>query len=165
MATLYDLTDQYRQLFYELSGAETDEEANSILAQIEAVSASMEDKFDAYARATRNLRADAEAYKAEKFRLAEKQAAAERAVERLLNLVAAAMEATGATEVKTSIGRWYFQRNPPKAVVTELADLPERWKIQQPDKIDLAGIIRYVKDTGEVVPGVSIVQDTGLRFR
>ena len=165
MASLYELKDEYRELFAELAEAETDEQAAEIWGRIETVAGSIEEKADAYAKVMRNMMADAEAYKAEKLRLAQKQKSAEAAVVWLKDRIADTMQEVGASEIKTSIGRWYFQKNPQKVVVTDKDAIPEQWMIPQEPKVDLFGMLQYMKETGEVIPGAEMVQETGIRFR
>ena len=165
MATLYEVTEQYQELFGLLQQAESDEEADAIMAQIDAVSVGIAEKADAYARVMLNLEADAKAYKAEKLRLAEKQRAAEAAIERMKNRMLDTLTALNVKDIKTSVGKWAAQKNPPKVVVTDVDAIPAQWMIPQPAKVDLTGMLNYIKQTGEVIPGAEVVQETGIRFR
>ena len=45
------------------------------------------------------------------------------------------------------------------------SEVPEEFHIPQPDKIDRVGILKHFKNTGELLPGVEITQNAGIRFR
>ena len=165
MASLYELKVEYRELFDALAEAENDEQSAEIWNEIEAVAGSIEDKADAYARMMRSLKADAEGYKAEKMRLARMQIRTEEIVARLQYRMLETMQEIGAKEIRTSIGKWALQKNPQKLVITDAEKIPDQWMIPQPAKFDLAGMLLYMKQTGEVIPGAEMVQETGIRFR
>lgn len=165
MASLYEVTEQYQELFSALQMAETEEEADAIMEQIDSVSAGIAEKADAYARVMLNLEADAKAYKTEKLRLADKQKAAESAIERMKRRMLDTLNVLDVKDIKTTVGKWAVQKNPPKVIVTDVDAVPEQWMIPQPAKLDLIGMLNYIKQTGEVIPGVEVVQETGIRFR
>lgn len=163
--TLYELTDAYAALLNEYDAAEDDARRAEVLAMIDQVQDDIGDKAEAYARIMKNLQADAEAFKAEAKRLAMKQKAAEGAVEGLKQRLMDAMRMVQATEIRTSIGKWKVQLNPPSCKVIEPDRVPEAYRIPQPDAIDRQGILRWYKETGELLPGVEITQAESLRFR
>ena len=165
MATLYQLTDEYTALLDEYDAAEDDARRAEILALIDQVQDDIGDKAEAYARIMKNLQAEAEAYKAEAQRLGRKQKAAEGAVEGLKRRLMDAMRAVQATEIRTSIGKWRVQLNPPSCKVIEPDRVPGEYHIPQPDAIDRQGILRRYKETGEIPEGVDITREEGLRFR
>lgn len=165
MASLYEVTEQYQELFSALQMAETEEEADAIMEQIDSVSAGIAEKADAYARVMLNLEADAKAYKTEKLRLADKQKAAESAIERMKRRMLDTLNVLDVKDIKTTVGKWAVQKNPPKVIVTDVDAVPEQWMIPQPAKLDLIGMLNYIKQTGEVIPGAEVVQETGIRFR
>lgn len=165
MANLYELTTEYAELVDQYEMADNDEQRAEILAAIGAVQGDIGDKAEAYARIIRNMQADADAYKAESQRLANKQRAAERAVEGLKARLLNAMTAVGASEIRTDIGKWRIQMNPWSVRVLDDAAVPAEYHIPQPDKIDKAGILKRFKETGELLNGVEVTQVAGLRFR
>lgn len=165
MASLYELTGDYMALMDALDNAETEEEADELLAQIESLQDTISDKAEAYARIIRNKTAEAEALKAEADRLTARRKAAERVVDELKARLKDSMTAVGATKLTTSIGAWSIQTNPPSVAITDEAQIPAEWRIPQPDKIDRSGILKWFKDSGEIIPGTEIERGTSIRFR
>lgn len=163
--TLYELTDEYAALLEEYDAAEDDARRAEVLTMIDQVQEDIGDKAEAYARIMKNLQAEAEAYKAEAQRLARKQKAAESAVAGLKQRLMDAMLTVDASEIRTSIGKWKIQLNPPSCKVVEPDRVPEEYRIPQPDAIDRQGILRWFKETGEIPAGVDITREESLRFR
>ena len=164
MANLYELTNDYYDLMREYEFSEDDQRAE-VLQRIYGLQDTISDKAEAYARIIRNLKADAEAYKAEAQRLTAKQRAAESAIDGLKSRLLDAMNAIGADEIKTTIGKWRVQMNPASCQVIDDSAVPAEYHIPQPDKIDRNSILKHFKTTGELLPGVEITQTAGIRFR
>lgn len=163
--TLYELSGEYAQLMEQLETAESKEDVDAIYEAMGELEGDIADKAEAYARIMRNLEASAEAFKAEKLRLAKRQQAMEDAVARLKARMLEGMKLIGTTYIHTSIGKWRIQKNPPSCTVIDADAIPVRWHIPQPDKIDASGILSEWKATGEIPDGCDIQQREGLRFR
>lgn len=118
-----------------------------------------------YAKLSKNLEAEAEMYKAEADRLAKMAKSRSNAVERIKQAIYDAMMVTGRDKVKTDIGTYSLQKNPPSVEITSLDKIPESYLIPQEPKVDKRGIIQAYKMTGEIIPGTEIKQEMGLRFR
>lgn len=148
-----------------LEDAVDDEQVEAILQEMDGIAADLGDKAEAYARILRNKQAEAEAFKAEKERLAKCQKAAEAVADRLKRRMMECMEHIGASEIQTGIGLWAVRKNPPSCKVLDESAVPAEYRIAQPDKIDKATILRHFKETGEIVPGTDIERTTGIRFK
>ena len=70
MAALYEIEARYADLLAALDCAETEEEAEAIWSQLDAMEGDVKDRAEAYARIVRSKQAEAESYKAEAQRLA-----------------------------------------------------------------------------------------------
>ena len=165
MASLYELEGQWLQLVNAYDCAETDEEAEQIVQEMLDKQEEIGAKADVYAKIVRNKLAEADAYKAEKNRLAERQKAAENVAERLKQGLLEIMKVTGQTEIKTSIGKWKVADNPWKCEVLDIGKVPEEFHIHVEDKIDKAEILRQFKETGEIIPGCEFKREQGIRFK
>lgn len=165
MATLYKLTDEYADLLSRLEAAEDEAEAEQIWQEMDALEGDIVEKAEAYARILRNKQAEAEAFKAEKDRLAGCQKAAENVVERLKARLLDSMNRLDLTDIQTGIGKWHIQMNPPSCQIMDEGAVPAEFRVPQPDKIDKAGILRHYKVTGELLPGVEISRSAGIRFK
>lgn len=165
MAALYEIEARYADLLTALDCAETEEEAEALWSQLDAMEADVKDRAEAYARIVRSKQAEAESYKAEAQRLARRQKAAENTAERLKARLLDCMQRLDLKDVQTSIGKWRIQMNPASCQVLDEAQVPEEFHVKQPDKIDKTAILKHWKYTGELLPGVEITQTAGLRFR
>lgn len=165
MASLYDLTGDYMAIMDAIDGVEDESQLDDLLEQLTAIQDAIGDKAEAYARIIRNKSAEAVALKAEADRLTARRKAAERVVDELKARLKDSMTAVGATKLTTSIGAWSIQTNPPSVAITDEAQIPAEWRIPQPDKIDKGGILKWFKDSGEIIPGTEIERGTSIRFR
>ena len=165
MATLYELTDAYASLMARLSDCESESERSELVEAFNEVDSAIGAKGEAYARILQNLKADSEAFAAEIKRLKARKDAADNAAERMLQHLHYAMEIAGATELKTSIGRFSIAKNPWSVVVLDEADIPPQYLIPQPPKVDRAAILKHFKENGEIIEGCDMVQKEGVRFR
>lgn len=165
MPNIYELSTEYAALMAEYEMAEDEERRAEVWAMIDALQDDIADKAEAYARIMRNMQAEADAYKAEAQRLQKRQKAAENAVEQLKGRLLNAMQAVGANEISTTIGKWRVQMNPWSVNVLDDAAVPAEYHIPQPDKIDKAAILKHFKASGELLTGVEMTQTAGLRFR
>lgn len=115
MATLYELTDEYRQLLDLASDPEVDPE---VLADtMEAIGGEIEIKADGYARVMRQLEADADAIKAEEARLSARRKSLENNIRRMKDALQAAMIATDKKKFKTELFSFGIQKNPVRLVI------------------------------------------------
>lgn len=161
---LYELTGEYIALMRMLEDASADDESE-IVAAIEAATGDIEDKADAYARIVKNLQGDIDALEQEEKRLKARRTVLENRVDRLKMAIQNTMELTGLRKLKTSIGSWSVQKNPPSATVIDLEKVPARFLIEQPPKVDRRAILEEFKQTGELFDGVTITQGESVRFR
>ena len=162
---LYDLTDNYVTLLSQLEDAETEAEQQQILQAICDVETDIAIKAENYARIKKNAEAEAESLAKEIKRLQAMKAAKENLVQRVTDYLLFAMNIAGASEIKTSIGKWKIQKNPPKVNILDEAKVPARFLIEQAPKIDRTAILQEYRQTGEIFDGVEIVRTEGVRFR
>lgn len=161
--SLYELTAEFSDLAYLLEQEDADEA--EITAKLEEVEKDIDTKADGYARIVRNWAAEAEGLASEIDRLTKRRKAVESAAERLKRYLQNAMLMTGKTAIATSIGKWSIRNNPPSAVITDFAKIPERYLIPQEPKVNNRQIIADFKENGEIIPGVEVVRKQSLSFR
>lgn len=162
---LYELSDAYVSLLAQYDEAETEEERAAIIEAIQNVESDIMEKGANYARIIKNATAEANAYAEEIRRLTAKKRAAENVVSRLKENLLFAMGIAGANEIKTTIGKWSIQKNPPKVVVVDEAMIPACYLIEQQPEIDKRAILAAFKESGEIINGVDIVREDSVRFR
>lgn len=161
MATLYEINGALAGLIGQLDYAETQEEYDAIVAEIDGLAVPYTDKLDAYARRMQNKLGEAEMYGAEAQRLTDLQTKCKAEAERMKNRVFDSMKLLGITEVPTSIGTWKWKTNPLTCDVTDIKAVPEMFRkpIQLPEimyTVDKAKAKAHFKATGEIIPGLNI---------
>ena len=164
MANLYELTGNAERLSAALAGDLTDEEWVSVRREFEDNAEAITDKLDAYSKVIRNLTSESDAYKAEEARMSALRRTVDRNIARMNDAVETAMRACGEVKVKTTIGTWAFQKNPPSVNITDAAKVPAEYMKQPAPVIDRAAILAKLK-AGEAVEGAELKQGESLRFR
>lgn len=165
MAKLYELTEAYADLAARLEDCESDFERENILVALDQIGADVADKGEAYARMMKNAQADADALEKEIKRLQSRKKAAENLVERLKNNMLFALGIAGATELRTSIGKWRVQLNNPSVQIIDETKVPEEFFVEQPKKLMNSLILAHWNETGEIPDGCDVVRTEGVRFR
>lgn len=113
--TIYELTDEYRQL---LAWAEEEELDEQTLADtLEGLEGEIEVKADGYAKIITQLNADASGVKAEIDRLTLHLRSLEGNAKRMKNVLQYAMTAINKKKFKTQLFSFGIQKNPPKLVI------------------------------------------------
>lgn len=157
--TLYEMTEQARQLYELLLADEIDEQ--TLTDTLEAIGAG--EKLENYCKVIRQLEADAAAYKAEKDRLAAKQRQAENAIERMKTAVANYMQAIGKTKTDAGVFKVSITQTKSTNIIDESL-IPNDYIIPQPPKIDKSSI-RKALLAGAEIPGVTLQINSGVRIR
>ena len=171
MATLYNLAGAYADLFVMLNDCETEEQAEEIIEQINAVSSDISDKAENYAYIRMNLKAEADElaakaaiFKAEADRLNGMAKSKENHIKRLNDHLLFAMGVAGLKQLPTSIGKFYTQKTTRIDVLDAWA-VPEIYTTPQEPKVDKAAIKTAFGMTGEIPAGCDVVISDGIRFR
>lgn len=152
--TLYELTSEFLHLL------EADELDTS---EVESRVTDIKTKLDGYAKVRAELKADAEKFRAEENRLAERRKQIENNIQRLESAMTDTLEVLEIPKVNTGTFSVWLQDNPPSLVESEGAEPPEQYLIPQPDKIDRAGIKDAIK-SGQKIEGFEVVS-TGKSLR
>ena len=155
---LYELSQNY------LAVQEMDLEPETLKDTLDSIEEAIEVKAENIAKLIRNLEADKKAFEEEEKRFKEKKQAADNRIKSLKLYLEDNMRLTGKTKFKAGFFSFAIQNNPPSVEVFDEALLPERFLIEQPPKIDRAGIKELLK-AGEEVPGAELKQTEGLRIR
>lgn len=161
MATLYELTGQYKQL---LDMAETEELDKQLIADtLEALEGEIETKADGYAKIIRELEGKAELLKSEIDRLSNRKTAIENNIKSMKEALQNAMYITGKVKFKTNLFNFSIQKNPPKLVIDKPEEIPEEFLIPQPPKVDNAKLKEILKE--KELPFAHLEQSESLRIR
>lgn len=157
--TLYEMTSAAMQLYEMLQAEEIDEQ--TVRDTLEAIGT--DEKLETYCKLIRQYDADAEAYKAEKERLAQKQKAAENAAQRMKDAVQQYMDA--ADLKKTDAGLFKVSIAETQSVeIDDETKLPDVFLIPQPARIDKAGLRTVLKDGGKI-EGAHLKTNRSVRIK
>ena len=161
MATLWEIRQDYYKLMDKIQeqGGELLEED---IAELEKISEDKTEKYESYCKMIQMLLSDAEPYKAEKQRFAEKQASAERTAQRLKERLAVAMTEAGEDKYKTPLFQLSF-RNSQAVQIDDESVIPDEFKKWE-YKLDKMGIKEQLKN-GNAVAGASLVTNTSLQIK
>lgn len=155
---LYELSQNY------LAVQDMDLEPETLKDTLDSIEEAMEDKAENIAKWIRNLEADKKAFEEEEKRFKEKKQAADNRIKSLKLYLEDNMRLTGKTKFKAGFFSFAIQNNPPSVEVFDEALIPKQFLIEQPVKIDRAGIKELLK-AGEEVPGAELKHSSGLRIR
>lgn len=168
---LYQLTSNYMQII-ELSN-QLDEE--TFWDTLESIEEPLAMKMANYVKVIRSIEGDIEMIDKETKRLTELKASKNNTISRLKQTLLDSVEIVGEVNPKTGgkklvvkddpfVKSIYTQKNPPSVQVLEEDEIPEDYKVKQPDKVDSKAILAAYKEDIEV-PGVVINQGIGIRYR
>lgn len=162
MSSLYQLTDAYQELLSMALDPDIDPEA--LADTMEGIEGEIEAKADGYAKVMKELRAIADARKAEAKRLTDGAKSIEANIDRMKSALESAMRLTGKTKFKTSLFSFGIQKNPPALKIDRPEDVPAEFLIPQEPKVDSAAIKKELKE-GVVFEWCHLEQSEGLRIR
>lgn len=115
----------------------------------------------------RNIELTIDAMKTEEKRISEQRKALENKIENFKSYVKECMESNGFQKIDTGLGSLTIAKNPMSVEIENEDEIPSEFKQKIiTTKIDKNAIKKYIKETGEIIPGVIIVDDkTSLRIK
>lgn len=159
MATLYELTEQANQLYELLQNEIIDEQ--TFTDTLEGMG--VEEKVESYCKIIKQLKADSDMFKAEADRVSAKKKQADNGAERMKKALLEFLIQSGQKKVKA--GTFSVTKTSSQAVfISDESSLPVTYLINQPPKVDKAGIKKALK-AGEEVSGAEIVTNESVRIR
>lgn len=159
MATLYELTDDFKQVQQMI-----EEGYEGLEDTLESIELAIEDKLENIARLIKNIEGDIAAFKAEEKRLAERRKTLENEVKNLKQYAEEQLKATGEKKIKAGTFTFAIQKNPPSVRITDEELIPKEYYVPVDPKLDKTKLKNLLKE-GEKIPGVELVQGEGLRIR
>lgn len=162
MATLYDI-DEMMMAKYAMA---VDEETGEIVdegawAEFEQLALDRDTKIENIALFIKNLKSDAEAYKAEKDVFARKQKAAETKAENLKSYLQRILNGEKFKSTRASVS---YRKSETVEISIPVIDLPEeylRYKDPEPDKAALKAALK----AGQVIEGVTLVEQQNIQIK
>jgi hypothetical protein len=164
MAKLYEIKNEFNELL--LMADEQGLSLDDIKDTIDGIEFEFEEKADSTAKMIRSLIADADAVKAEKDRLADREKALRNSADNLKKYLETMMLEVDKKKFRTKLFSFNIQKNAPivKVEVDEL--LPKKYLIPQPDKVDKKQLLKDLKaGVIEANENMRLVQTESLRIR
>ena len=149
MANLYELTGDFLTLMDMLEDEECDEQC--IMDTLESVEYEIEEKADGYAKIIKSLESDIEGLSKEADRLTARKKTYENRIKWLKQNLEMCMRATGKKKFTTDLFSFNIQKNGGKrklVIDVDVENVPEQYRIKQPDAIDGDSIREYLKENG-----------------
>lgn len=162
MATMYELTGEFKEVLAMASDPEIDPEA--IADTLEAIDAEIEIKAENTAIILSELDTETAKIKAEESRLAARRKVIETHAARLKDGLYNAMKTTGKEKFKTTLYSFNIQKNPVKLVIDDETKIPKKYFVPQPPKLDSAKLKEDLK-AGAVRKYAHLEQAESLRIK
>ena len=159
MATLYELTEQAKSLYYLLQEGEIDEQ--TFKDTLEAIGT--EEKAESYCKIIKQFQNDVVMFANEIDRLKARKKSAENAVERMKSALLLFMDQTKQDKIKAGTFSIYTATTQSVNIKDQNA-IPCIYLVEQPPTINKTAIKQAIKD-GETVAGAELVNNTGVRIR
>lgn len=162
--TIYELTDQYRQLLELAEDPDTD--ITVFQDTMEGLEGEIEEKAENYGRVIRELEGRAAALDAEIERMTKLKVAAKRSIMWMKEALQFAMEGTGKTKIKTDHFAFTIATNggkQPMYVSDKIDDIPEEFRTY-PEPVADKEKIRAALEAGKELPFAQL-QSRGRSLR
>lgn len=161
MSTLFNLTDDYKQV-YDLIAEQGDEQ--TLTDTLASINDALEDKADGYVAVIKTLEGDNKAIDDEIKRLQQRKTTNKNGIDRLKKSLKEAMETTGKTKFKTALNSYTIANNPPSKDVIDEKLIPEDYWVSQAPKINSKLLLDDLK-AGKEIPGAELKKTQSLRVR
>lgn len=161
--TLYELTDQYRELVDLAENADDESDVQAFADTLEALAGEIDEKIENCAAVVRSIEAQAKSIREEEVRLAARRRAIENSTERLKRYMQDGMDAAGKSKIKGKLFTVSIQDNPPRVAVDDESQIPKDY-MRVKYELDRTSISEAIK-CGREVPGAHMEYGRGLRIR
>jgi hypothetical protein len=168
MTALYELTAEYTKALdmathvaidredETISDADADTLAGEVIAELHDA---IEDKAENIAKFILSLEADEKAIGGEMMRLAARRKSTQRKADWLRSYLLSELQYAGLTQIKRDVLTVSVRTNNPSIKVIDEAAVPHDWCRLIPEswEVNKDGILKHIKATGELIPGVEYV--------
>lgn len=162
MSTLYELTENYKNILDLADNPEVTEEM--IQNALDGIGEEIETKAVNIAKLIKSIESDISGIKGEKERLAAKEKSMNNKVKNLKEYLFSAMKLTGKEKIKTDLFSFNIQNSPASVKITSEENIPEEFLVEMPKQVDKKTILEKLK-AGEEVPGCELYKSQNLRIR
>ena len=163
--SLYNITNKFVELMDKAQeGQLTEDEYNELGNELALELQNKSSNIIGYIKNSESL---LEAMKTEEKRLADMRKQGEKKLEKFYQYVKENMQRLGLEEIPTELGRLKITKNPMSIEIENEDEIPAEFKKEVvTTQIDKTAIKNHFKDTGEIVPGIRIIDNkTSLRIK
>ena len=163
--SLYNITNKFVELMDKAQDGElTEEEYNELGNELAQELQNKSSNIIGYIKNRESLQ---EEMKVEEKRLAEIRKKGKKKLDKFYQYVKENMERLGLMEIPTELGKLKITKNPMSIEIENEDEIPSEFKKEVvTTQIDKAAIKNHFKDTGEIVPGIRIIDNkTSLRIK
>lgn len=161
MATLYELTEEYRQLLDMMEDDSVDPEV--LKDTLEGVDGELEIKAENCAKVMAELCGKVDLIDREIERLKGKKDVLNNNIKRIKQQIEKSMIDTGKRKFKTDLFSFGIQKNPPAVVIDQEDQIPEEYWIAQEPKLNRTAIKQWLKENE--AEWAHLTQTESLRIR
>lgn len=161
MATLYELTDNFKELMDMAQDENMDQKM--INDTLEGIEYEIEEKADSYAKVIKMLEGDAELIDKEIERLSAKKKTIKGNIASIKKNLENAMVVTGKKKFKTLLFGFNIQKNPASVTIDKQENIPEEFWKQQDPVLDKKAVAAFLKENE--VEWAHLTQTESLRIR
>ena len=163
--SLYNITNKFVELMDKAQeGQLTEDEYNELGNELALELQNKSSNIIGYIKNSESL---LEAMKTEEKRLADMRKQGEKKLEKFYQYVKENMQRLGLEEIPTELGRLKITKNPMSIEIENEDEIPAEFKKEVvTTQIDKTAIKNHFKDTGEIIPGIRIIDNkTSLRIK
>lgn len=163
--SLYNITNKFVDLMDKAQEGELTEEEHNELGNELALE--LQNKSSNIIGYIKNSESLLEAMKTEEKRLSDMRKQGEKKLDKFYQYVKENMERLGLVEIPTELGKLKITKNPMSIEIENEDEIPSEFKKEViTTQIDKTAIKNHFKDTGELVPGIRIIDNkTSLRIK
>lgn len=163
--SLYNITNKFVEIMDKAQEGElTEEEYNELGNELALELQNKSSNIIGYIKNSESL---LEAMRTEEKRLADIRKQGEKKLDKFYQYVKENMERLGLQEIPTELGKLKITKNPMSIEIENEDEIPAEFKKEvTTTQVDKTAIKNHFKDTGEIIPGVRIVDNkTSLRIK
>lgn len=163
--SLYNITNKFVELMDKAQEGElTEEEYNELGNELALELKNKSSNIIGYIKNSESL---LEAMKAEEKRLADIRKQGEKKLDKFYQYVKENMERLGLQEIPTELGKLKITKNPMSIEIENEDEIPTEFKKEiTTTQIDKTAIKNHFKNTGEIIPGIRIINNkTSLKIK
>ncbi len=163
--SLYNITNKFVEIMDKAQEGElTEDEYNELGNELALELQNKSSNIIGYIKNSESL---LEAMKTEEKRLADIRKLGEKKLDKFYKYVKENMERLGLEEIPTELGKLKITKNPMSSEIENEDEIPSEFKKEIiTTQVDKTAIKNHFKDTGEIIPGIRIVDNkTSLKIK